>query len=190
MTPRTKEQNEAIRTRRMGQIMRAAAEAYVIKGINMDMRDVAAAADLGYGTVYHYYKNKYDLLSDLLTMALGEAEEIGLNYLIKGSSVQDYGMTLLRRWRKDPSLFVLYKLACEHFRELPEQEAKVFAERFRQSVIIPLAEVLGTLRRDSRLEESAFLIIGGLVGCAGLSVYRRSAEMNEDEIVKLLLGGF
>lgn len=188
MTPRTKEQNEAIRTRRMGQIMRAAAETYVLKGINMEMRDVAAAADLGYGTVYHYYKNKYDLLSDLLNMALDEAEEMSLNYLTKGSPVKDYGIALLRRWSKDPSLFVLYKLACEHFRELPEQEAKVFMERFRQSVIAPLAEVLRTVSGDPRSDESAFLIIGGLVGCAGLSVYRRSAEMNEHEIVKLLLG--
>ncbi|RUT36236.1 TetR/AcrR family transcriptional regulator [Paenibacillus zeisoli] len=190
MTPRTKEQNEAIRTRRIGQILRAAAETYVLKGINMEMRDIAAAADLGYGTVYHYYKNKYDLLSDLLNMALDEAEKMGLNYLSQGSSVKAYGIALLGRWRKDPSLFVLYKLACEHFRELPEPEAAVFRERFRQGVITPLAEALGTITKDPRSDESAFLIIAGLVGCAGLSVYRRSADMNEQEIAILLLGSF
>lgn len=187
MTPRTKEQNEEIRHRRMVQIMRAAAATYVQKGINMEMRDVAAKAELGYGTVYHYYKNKYDLMNDLMKQGLEEADELGIRYLSQeGASIKEYCTALLRRWGKDPTLFVLYKLACEQFRELPEPAAGERIEGFRQNVIGPLTEVLKP-EYAARPEQTAWLIVGGLVGCAGLSVYGQALEIHEHEIVKLLL---
>lgn len=70
MTPRTKEQNEDIRLRRLAQIRKAAADVFLNKGLLLEIRDVAAQAGLGYGTVYHYYSNKGDLLHDLLWDAL------------------------------------------------------------------------------------------------------------------------
>lgn len=70
MTPRTKEQNEDIRLRRLAQIRKAAADVFLNKGPLLEIRDVAAQAGLGYGTVYHYYSNKGDLLHDLLRDAL------------------------------------------------------------------------------------------------------------------------
>ncbi|GGF62011.1 hypothetical protein GCM10010912_03950 [Paenibacillus albidus] len=73
MTPRTKEQNEDIRLRRLAQIRKAAADVFLNKGPLLEIRDVAAQAGLGYGTVYHYYSNKGDLLYDLLWDALERA---------------------------------------------------------------------------------------------------------------------
>ncbi|GIP59266.1 TetR family transcriptional regulator [Paenibacillus sp. FSL W8-0186] len=73
MTPRTKEQNEEIRLRRLVQIRKAAADVFLCKGPLLEIRDVAAQAGLGYGTVYHYYSNKGDLLHDLLLDALERA---------------------------------------------------------------------------------------------------------------------
>ncbi|MEK3671373.1 TetR/AcrR family transcriptional regulator [Paenibacillus sp. FSL R10-2771] len=73
MTPRTKEQNEDIRLRRLAQIRKAAADVFLDKGPLLEIRDVAAQAGLGYGTVYHYYSNKGDLLNDLLWDALDRA---------------------------------------------------------------------------------------------------------------------
>ncbi|MGW7163573.1 TetR/AcrR family transcriptional regulator [Paenibacillus taichungensis] len=70
MTPRTKEQNEEIRLRRLAQIRKAAADVFLNKGSLLEIRDVAIEAGLGYGTVYHYYSNKGDLLHDLLWDAL------------------------------------------------------------------------------------------------------------------------
>ncbi|MFE6076392.1 TetR/AcrR family transcriptional regulator [Paenibacillus sp. NPDC057886] len=74
MTPRTKEQNEEIRMRRLAQIRKAAADVFLNKGPLLEIRDVAAQAGLGYGTVYHYYSNKGDLLHDLLWDALERSE--------------------------------------------------------------------------------------------------------------------
>ncbi|OME94756.1 MULTISPECIES: TetR/AcrR family transcriptional regulator [Paenibacillus] len=73
MTPRTKEQNEEIRLRRLTQIRKAAADVFLNKGPLLEIRDVATQAELGYGTVYHYYSNKGDLLHDLLWDALERA---------------------------------------------------------------------------------------------------------------------
>lgn len=73
MTPRTKEQNEEIRLRRLTQIRKAAADVFLNKGPLLEIRDVAAQAGLGYGTVYHYYSNKGDLLYDLLWDAVERA---------------------------------------------------------------------------------------------------------------------
>ncbi len=73
MTPRTKEQNEEIRLQRLVQIRKAAADVFLKKGPLLEIRDVAAQAGLGYGTVYHYYSNKGDLLRDLLWDALERA---------------------------------------------------------------------------------------------------------------------
>ncbi|MFG1732858.1 TetR/AcrR family transcriptional regulator [Paenibacillus sp. 843] len=75
MTPRTKEQNEEIRLRRLVQIRKAAADVFLNKGPLLEIRDVAVQAGLGYGTVYHYYSNKGDLLHDLLWDALDRAGE-------------------------------------------------------------------------------------------------------------------
>jgi AcrR family transcriptional regulator len=74
MTPRTKEQNEEIRLRRLAQIRKSAADVFLNKGPLLEIRDVASQAGLGYGTVYHYYSNKGDLLHDLLWDALERAE--------------------------------------------------------------------------------------------------------------------
>ncbi|WP_090739250.1 TetR/AcrR family transcriptional regulator [Paenibacillus sp. Mc5Re-14] len=73
MSPRTKEQNEEIRLRRLAQIRKAAADVFLNKGPLLEIRDVAVQAGLGYGTVYHYYSNKGDLLHDLLWDALERA---------------------------------------------------------------------------------------------------------------------
>ncbi|MGS5019946.1 TetR family transcriptional regulator [Paenibacillus sp. JJ1683] len=70
MSPRTKEQNEEIRLRRLAQIRKAAADVFLNKGPLLEIRDVAVQAGLGYGTVYHYYSNKGNLLHDLLWDAL------------------------------------------------------------------------------------------------------------------------
>jgi AcrR family transcriptional regulator len=75
MTPRTKEQNEEIRLQRLAQIRKSAADVFLNKGPLLEIRDVAAQAGLGYGTVYHYYSNKGDMLHDLLWDALERAGE-------------------------------------------------------------------------------------------------------------------
>lgn len=64
--PRTKEQNEEIRTRRKEEIMGGALSVYVEKGYAAaDIGDVAERAGVARGLVYYYYKDKVSLFRDL-----------------------------------------------------------------------------------------------------------------------------
>lgn len=121
MTPRTKEQNEDIRLRRLVQIRKAAADVFLNKGPLLEIRDVAAEAGLGYGTVYHYYSNKGDLLHDLLWDALDRAAEwlksppmaepeLPLKIPLESSAA---GVRLLQLWAEDHAIYLLCKQAGE-----------------------------------------------------------------------------
>ncbi|MFZ5351108.1 MAG: TetR/AcrR family transcriptional regulator [Bacillota bacterium] len=74
MSPKTKEQNEAIRSMRKSQILKAGMEVYLEKGVHaMEMGDVAQRAEVGRGTVYHYYKNKYELMKDVIRLSMEDS---------------------------------------------------------------------------------------------------------------------
>ncbi|GIP51927.1 helix-turn-helix domain-containing protein [Paenibacillus vini] len=165
MTPRTKEQNEQIRIRRMAQILKAAADVYLDKGMLMEIRDVAAEAGLGYGTVYHYYKNKADLLNDLLSQAIERAGKIlgvssvGAAAAAGGSgsigrirpiaampagpkSCRELAGMLLASWADDHALYLACQLGADHFRTLPQAEAEQLSAAYREQVLLPLASLM------------------------------------------------
>lgn len=71
--PRSMEQNEELRRQRRQQIIAAAFIVYNEKGLRaMEMGDVARQAAVGRGTVYHYYKNKQELLQDVFQSLLAD----------------------------------------------------------------------------------------------------------------------
>ncbi|MEC0140374.1 helix-turn-helix domain containing protein, partial [Paenibacillus macerans] len=141
MTPRTKEQNEEIRLRRLVQIRKAAADVFLDKGMALEIRDVAAQAGLGYGTVYHYYSNKGDLLHDVLWVAMERAGA----WLMEpdGGRLSAQVVRLIEEWADDHGLYLLYKLAGDGFRLLPEARALPLADCFRREVLLPFAAALG-----------------------------------------------
>lgn len=83
--PRSPEQNDEIRQQRKKQIIAAAFDVYVEKGFQgMEMGDIAERANLGRGTIYHYYKNKSMVLRDVFDMVLEESKNTAVETL--GSS--------------------------------------------------------------------------------------------------------
>jgi AcrR family transcriptional regulator len=77
MSPRTKAQNEQIRRERREQILEAARQVFVERGFHATrMSDVARAAGVSQGTVYHYFDNKDDLFIALLNVWNDQLEEI------------------------------------------------------------------------------------------------------------------
>jgi len=194
MSPRTKEQNDAIREMRMNQIMQAAAEVYLEKGIQLEVRDVAVKAELGYGTVYHYYKNKLMLLEDLLWDALNRTESAVLP-VIQGDGggllkAESFSKLLLQTSIQDPSVFILLKTVADNFHHFPGNRfSKLFAE-FQQRVYLPFA---GMIREgiDTQLpEQRANLIFGSLVGYAALNIHHNMrSEMDADGIVDMIFSG-
>jgi AcrR family transcriptional regulator len=62
MSPRTKEQNEKIRRTRRREILDAARMVFAERGFHATrMSDIAHAADVSQGTLYHYFRSKDDL---------------------------------------------------------------------------------------------------------------------------------
>ena len=69
MTLSLKQQQQTTEERRT-QILSAAVKIFAVKGFaNTKISDIAFAADLSYGLVYHYFKTKDDILTELITQA-------------------------------------------------------------------------------------------------------------------------
>lgn len=194
MSPRTKEQNEAIREMRMNQIMQAAAEVYLEKGIQLEIRDVAAKAELGYGTVYHYYKNKHMLLEDLLWDALNRTESAVLPALTEnGGSLhkaETFSRLLLRKCIQDPSVFILLKSVVDNFHHFPGNRfVKLFAE-FQERIYLPFVGMIREGISSKSPDKTANLIFGSLIGYTALNIHHDMRnEMDVDGIVDMIFSG-
>ncbi|NOU82247.1 TetR family transcriptional regulator [Paenibacillus sp. LMG 31459] len=196
MTPRTKEQNEDIRLRRLAQIRKAAADVFLDKGPLLEIRDVAAQAGLGYGTVYHYYSNKGDLLNDLLWDALDRAG--GWMGAVEFDPATA-SIRLLQLWAEDHSVYLLYKLAGEGLSSLPEGRSSPLSNAFRQEVLTPFAALLetgsaaeGAAASGGNAAESpdklqrAEMLLAAMTGCASLSLRRGKLHEEAGDIARLL----
>ena len=76
MSPRTKEQYEAIRKARMAQILEAARQVFAEHGFHATkMSDIARTAGVSQGTLYHYFRGKDDLFMALLSTWTERLEE-------------------------------------------------------------------------------------------------------------------
>jgi AcrR family transcriptional regulator len=69
--PRSPQQNQRIKDERRRQIMDAALSVFAEKGLAATMMsDIAAASDLSYGLIYHYFHDKEELFITLVERAL------------------------------------------------------------------------------------------------------------------------
>lgn len=69
--PRTEEENQLIREEQKRKILDAARKVFAHKGLAATkMSDIAAAADVSYGLVYHYFPNKEKIFAELVEMAM------------------------------------------------------------------------------------------------------------------------
>lgn len=194
MSPRTKEQNDAIREMRMNQIMQAAADVFLEKGIHLEIRDVAVRAELGYGTVYHYYKNKHMLLEDLLWEALTRAEaavQPGLTGEIGGlEQAESFSRRLLRECIQDPAVFILLKTVADNFHHFPGNRFVKLFDEFQERIYLPFVKVIREGTGSPSPEKTANLIFGSFVGCAALNIHHNMGnELDVDEIINMIFSG-
>jgi AcrR family transcriptional regulator len=72
MAPRQEEANQRIKDERREQIFKAALQIFARKGLAAArISDIAAAAGLSYGLVYHYFRDKEELFVELALRAVG-----------------------------------------------------------------------------------------------------------------------
>lgn len=76
MSPRTKEQNEAIKEQTRQKILEAAVELFAKKGTQkVKITEIAKAAGVSNGLLYQYFKNKDDLQDYIKEVCLEQMEE-------------------------------------------------------------------------------------------------------------------
>jgi len=69
--PRSRQENQRIKDERRRQIMDAALKIFAEKGLAATMiSDIAAASDLSYGLIYHYFHDKEELFIALVERAM------------------------------------------------------------------------------------------------------------------------
>lgn len=187
MCPRTKEQNELIRMQRREQILNFAARTYFRTGGSFDIRDVAREAELGYGTVYHYYPNRHLLIEDVLGSGFAICEQALAEWADIGRGSPDdrqlltYCKTLLRLWQSDARAFLVYKMAAEHYSGLPEKDRHPAKRRFMERLYVPLQLIA------QREDDSVDYMFAVLVGCCGLHYYASTSELDVDRIAQLAM---
>lgn len=77
MSPRSKEQNEHIRDERREQLLSAALKVFSRRGLAATkIGDIAAAANMSHGLVYHYFKSKEDVFVELVRRAVTSADAL------------------------------------------------------------------------------------------------------------------
>lgn len=75
--PRSPEQNQALKDERREQILRAALGVFAARGLAATrISDIAAASDLSYGLVYHYFPTKEAIYLALVERALRGAHDL------------------------------------------------------------------------------------------------------------------
>lgn len=187
MSPRTKEQNEFVRLQRREQILDVTARTYFRTGGSFDIRDVAREAELGYGTVYHYYPNRHLLIEDVLGSGFERCEQALEDWTnISGDSQDDgrllkYCQALLRLWQSDARAFLIYKMAAEHYAGLPEKDRYSAKRRFNEKLYVPLQMIA---RRE---DDSVDYMLAVLVSCCGLHYYAGASELDVDRIARLAI---
>lgn len=70
MSPRNEEQNQQIRDERREEILQAALKVFARKGlVAAKISDIATAAGLSHGLIYHYFKSKDEIFTELVEWA-------------------------------------------------------------------------------------------------------------------------
>jgi len=172
---------------RREQILDFAARAYFRTGGSFDIRDVARMAELGYGTVYHYYPNRHLLIEDVLDSGFERCEQALSEWANISCSTPDntqlltYCKVLLRLWQSDARTYLVYKMAAEHFTGLPEKDQHSAKRRFMERLYVPLQSIA------PHKDDSVHYMLAVLVGCCGLHYYMSTSELDIDRIAQLAM---
>ncbi|WP_405082965.1 TetR/AcrR family transcriptional regulator [Paenibacillus chitinolyticus] len=156
MSPRTKEQNEAIRNQRKQEVLQAAVQVYVEKGYAAaEMGDIADRAGLAHGLVYYYFKNKKALFRELYETMMEESKCFTKAYFEQKGSVSDlfesYARVVCERVRVNPAIPRFYmRISLDvHHLYTPEEFSpfswvKSFLQEMTQAIEKGIGE--GTIR--------------------------------------------
>ncbi|MFL5358430.1 TetR/AcrR family transcriptional regulator [Archangium sp.] len=140
--PRTPQQNQLLKQERRGALLKAAREVFARKGLAASkMTDLAAAAGISYGLVYHYFPDKESVFAALVEEAVQEGLQL-ITAARQGPGTpweQLHGVCarLLERVREEPSVpLILVQAYAGESAPGPVEEALArYSTRFFQQLV-------------------------------------------------------
>ncbi|MDP4170925.1 MAG: TetR/AcrR family transcriptional regulator [Bacillota bacterium] len=190
MSPRTPEQNEEIRQQRNKQILEAAREVYLEKGVlGTEIGEVAKRAGIARALVYYYYKDKNDLFQTLFEDSLGTAVRFVSAWLKTEEPalvrLQTYASHYLHNAVHNPKMVHFFRNLHQDiplvFGDKAGEITKVFVRNIHQPLIDTFQEGMdeGVLRKsDSYLTAHMFW---GSVSGAMFAITEKKMKPNMPE---------
>ena len=130
MSPKTKEQFAAIRSRSEERIMDAALELFATKGFtSTSISSIASKANISKGLIYNYFESKNDLLRRIVI----RAQDIGKDLF--NEVIEDYESPY-------DELKYLVLNVIEHFKTHTEYWRLLTALSFQQEVMTEIADII------------------------------------------------
>ncbi|BAU28727.1 TetR family transcriptional regulator [Aneurinibacillus soli] len=180
MSPRSTEQNEQIRAERIEQIMQAALEVYIEKGIRgTEMGDIAKKAGIARGLVYYYYKNKMDLFRELFTRYI----QLAQTFIQSSLTAEEEAITKLKKYTRfymemvqnRPDLMRFYRNMENDITLVFETDAEAVHDSYTLNTHQPLIQAFKQAMNEGTIKKSDPKIIvnvywGALTGTLDLFV--------------------
>jgi AcrR family transcriptional regulator len=153
--PRVKEQFDAMRSATKEKIMRAGLKLFSHKGLAAtSIHDIATLASVSVGLMYHYYKSKEDLFTELVEIAVGSAAE-STRMLFESSQspsekIKIFSKEVIEDIAQSDRMSQLYLLMIHYTLvvDLPEKTAEI-----REKGFAPLESLKRTVIEGQKLGE-------------------------------------
>ncbi|MEK8130904.1 TetR/AcrR family transcriptional regulator [Paenibacillus filicis] len=194
MSPRSPEQNEKIREERLQQILKAAVQVYLEKGLHAsDITDIAKKAGLARGLVYYYYKDKNEIFRAMYEQFIRQAKDYSLFTLNAEvdllAKLRAYAGFFLVSAKMRPHMVLVYRNMWQDIPVIFGDEAPEILANHHENTNGPLIQLFeqgiaaGRLKAlDPKVMSSVFW--GGLDG--GMDVFLKHKLPSQDETDELI----
>lgn len=170
--PRSSEQNQRLKQERREQIMQAALKVFARKGLAATkISDIAAACDLSYGLIYHYFHDKDELYFALVERALQGALQLTAAARTGPEPAWERLRTLcadmIAGFRASPEYFQIILQAL--LSEQPPSAVYTLAARYGEQVLANLTTLIRQAQDEGQVvlidaSELAFTLIALIQG--------------------------
>lgn len=196
MAPRSIEANDKIKDERRSQILLSALKVFTRKGFSATkMSDIASGVGISYGLVYHYFKSKDDIFTELIKYAIDSIgnviEEIHMSEVEPIEQIRKIAHRVFYSIEhKEASGFyyvlVMNAITCE---AIPVSTGKIIKESLNRlkslSDIISEGQRKGQIREGNPMELT-ITSFSTIIGLASLKVSGTIQKMPDSEILMRL----
>lgn len=197
--PRTKQQFDEIRSATKEKIIAAGLQVFAYRGLAAtSIQDIASLAGISIGLMYHYYKSKEELFTDLVDMTLQAAaestERMFNSDLSPADQISTFSKEVIDSIAENDEMSKMYLLMIHHTLavEAPEKKlamrAKGFAPLDHVKRSILAGQALGEVRSGDP-DEMVVLYFSAIQGLAisRLTMGDRFVSPSPDLLNRLLL---